>query len=202
MIKVDFKKGIDASDYLLNLKFYRSIVRSLVDAAQVEEAPIAEVEKASQSYIQPFRATAMTEDWCGNSACNLPILSRLFFEAEIPFLVFHGSEYPELKKYYNDMGIDHIPVISFWDGSGREIGHWVEQPAAIIPRKDQWKAEHPEFMELYPKRKTDKDAGKRFSSMYRKLLELMAGWYKDGMWKETTREIMEILKEKKINKDD
>ena len=48
-------------------------------------------------------------------------------------------------------------------------------------------------MELYAKRETHREAGKRFASMYRRLLDLMAGWYTGGMWKETTREILEIL---------
>ena len=49
-------------------------------------------------------------------------------------------------------------------------------------------------MELYAKRETDKEAGKRFATMYRQLLEEMADWYRNGMWKETTREILELLK--------
>ena len=144
MINVQFEKGINAATYLSELKFYRSVVRKLVDAAEVNQDHVTKLKEAIQKYPQPVRAIAMTEDWCGDSACNVPILSKLFSGAGVPFLIFHGSEYKELEKYYNDMGIDHIPVISLWDGSGVEIGRWVEQPAAVLKMKNEWKAARPE----------------------------------------------------------
>ena len=48
-------------------------------------------------------------------------------------------------------------------------------------------------MELYKKRESDKEAGRTFARMYRDLLETMSGWYKDGKWNDTTREVVEIL---------
>jgi len=59
--------------------------------------------------------------------------------------------------------------------------------------KDEWKAQRPEFMELYAKQKTDKEAAKQFATMYRSFMEEMAGWYRDGMWDETTREISNLV---------
>ena len=193
MIKVDFEKGKKASQYVAELRNYRSLVRALVEAAEADRDHVAALKAAAEKYPQPVRATAMSEDWCGDSACNMPILTKLFEGAEIEFAVFHGSEYPELEKYYNDLGVDHIPVISLWDGEGNEIGRFVEQPASITPLKDAWKAERPEFMELYAKKETDKEAGRSFAKMYRELLEEMGGWYRDGKWEDTTREVVEIL---------
>ena len=193
MIQVRFEDGKKAAEYLAELKNYRSLVRGLVDVAEADPDRVSALKTASATYSQPIRATAMTEDWCGDSACNLPVLSELFAAADIDFVVFHGSEYPELEKYYHDMDVDHIPVISLWDGDGKEIGRFVEQPKAITPLKNAWKSERPEFMELYAKRETDSDAARKFATMYRQLLEEMAGWYKGGKWKETTREVVEIL---------
>lgn len=193
MIKMNFKKGIKAKEYLAELRHYRSLVRSLVETAEADPDHVAALKAAVGKFPQPVRATAMSEDWCGDSACNMPILTKLFEGAGIEFTVYHGSEYPELEKYYNDDGVDHIPVISLWDGEGNEIARFVEQPASITPLKNAWKAERPEFMQLYEKKKTDKDAGRMFAKMYRELLEEMGEWYKDGKWKDTTREVVEQL---------
>jgi hypothetical protein len=193
MIEVKFENGKRASEYVAELRNYRSVVRALVEVAEADPDHIAVLKTAAEKYPQPVRATAMTEDWCGDSACNMPVLTKLFEGAGIEFVVFHGSEYPELEKYYNDLGVDHIPVISLWDGEGNEIGRFVEQPASIDPLKSAWKAERPEFMELYAKRNDDKEAGRAFAKLYRGLLEEMSGWYRDGKWKDTTREVVEIL---------
>ncbi len=194
MIHVKFEDGKNAAEYLSELKIFRALVQKLIGEAQADPGHVSDLKNALANFSQPVRATAMTEDWCGDSACNLPVLSSLFAKAGIDFVVFHGSEYPELKKYYHDMDVDHIPVISLWDGDGKEIGRFVEQPAAVAPLKDAWKAERPVFMELYAARETDRDAAQKFGTLYRELLEEMAGWYRDGQWKETTREVVEILK--------
>jgi len=198
---VAFEKGVDAKEYLSDLKYYRSLVRRLLEQAQANEEHAERLRAALQGYPQPVRASAMTEDWCGDSACNLPILESLFGGSGVPFTVFHGSEYSELESYYHRMGVDHIPVISLWDGEGAEIGRFVEQPAVIGPLKDAWKADRPEFMELYAKRDTDKDAGRRFASLYRELLEQMAEWYTTGMWENTTGEVVTIAENGTPNRE-
>ncbi len=194
LMDIDFNAGIGAREYLSKLKFYRSLVRRLIDVAGPVPAHVDALKRAASSYSRPVRATIMTEDWCGDSACNLPILAPLFERAEIPLVVFHGSEYPQLESYYNEMNIDHIPVVSVWDGAGAEIGRWVEQPDAIGPLKDAWKAERPEFMRLYAERDANKEAARRFAALYRELLEKMAEWYIDGMWEQTTREVSECIR--------
>ena len=68
-------------------------------------------------------------------------------------------------------------------------------PAAVSVKKDAWKAERPEFMELHGKQKTDKEAAKKFAVLYRQFLDEMSAWYKAGMWDETTREVVEALKQ-------
>lgn len=191
MINYLYEKGLDADEYLTNLKNYKSLVRSLIEAAEPDPEHVSRLSKLLNS--GSVRATAMTEDWSGDSACNLPVLTKLLSAIGVPFRILIGSEHPDLRAYYHEKGVNHIPVISFWDEEGNEIGRWVEQPAAVSPRKDAWKAERPEFMELYRRRETDKEAGRKFATMYRQLLEEMATWYRSGLWKETTREIVEIL---------
>ena len=107
--------------------------------------------------------------------------------------MFRGSEHEPLKTKYESEGNDHIPVISLWNGDGRELGRWIEAPRAVDTLKSEWKAKRPHFMELYGKQKEDKEAAKEFASLYREFLDEMAGWYRSGMWLETTREIVELV---------
>jgi hypothetical protein len=192
MIPVRFEEGIEAAVYLDELKNYRSLVRRLITEANPDPSRVEALTKATVRYPAPVRATAMTEDWCGDSALNLPLLSKLFAGAGIEFRVFHGSEQPVFEKQYHDRGIDHIPAVTLWDGNGTEIGTWIEAPQAVTEKKNEWKAARPEFMELYAKQKSDKDAAKRFATLYREFLEEMAIWYSGGLWDETAREIVEL----------
>ncbi len=188
-----FEKGYDVATYVRNIRNYRSMVRELMDEADANADHATELKRRAAEKPQPVRATVTTEDWCGDSALNLPILASLLRKAGIDLRVFRGSETAVLKDKYESEGDDHIPVISLWDGNGDELGRWIEAPAAVDTMKNEWKSERPEFMELYEKQKTDKDAAKEFGSLYRGFLEEMAEWYKDGMWDETTREISELI---------
>lgn len=189
-----FERGYKAESYVNNLRNYRSLVKRLMDEAEADSSHAEALKETASSFDQPVRATMMTEDWCGDSACNTPILSDFFSKAGVPFRAFRGSEETELKEMYESEGDDHIPVVSLWDGNGNELCRWIEAPEAVQEKKDGWKAERPRFMELYKKQKEDKEAAKQFAALYREFLETMAGWYEADMWSETTREILEALK--------
>jgi len=189
-----FEHGIDVEGYVGSLRNYRSFVRSLTEEARANPAHVEALKVAVATMPQPVRATVMTEDWCGDSACNVPILSSLFGGAGIELRIIRGSEQQDLNDYYDKSGADHIPVISIWDGEFNEKARWIEAPAAVSVKKDAWKAERPEFMELYRKKSEDKEAAKRFGVVYRTFLDEMITWYKAGMWDETTREIVESVR--------
>lgn len=188
-----FEAGMEIEPYVAQMRNYRSYVRKLMEEAEADESHIETLKGAAAQHPQPVRATANTEDWCGDWAVQLPVLTRLFEGAGIPFRAFRGSEHPLLKERYEKDGDDHIPAISLWDGNGTELIRWIEAPAQVSEMKDAWKQDHPEFMELYEKREEDREAAKKFGSLYRQFLETMGGWYRDGMWRETTREIVEKL---------
>ena len=193
MFVLDFNRGVEADRYLRELKFFRSVVDQLIESADPDRDHVARLAAAVESQVQPVRASAMTEDWCGDSACNIPILEPFFSQANVEFAVFHGSDYPEFEKFYNDSGDDHIPAVSLWDGNGKEIARWIEQPKQVLDRKSAWEAENPSFLELYRIRETDRKAAGQFAALYRELMQKMSTWYVEGMWRETTREVVEAL---------
>ena len=190
-----FNQGLTVDDYLEELRHYRSLVRNLMEAVASSDSPSpADVESLRavvDGFTQPVRATVNTEDWCGDWICNMPILKKLFEQVEIPFRVFRGSEFPQLKNRYEKDGDTHIPAVSLWDGDGNELLRWIEAPAKVAEQKDAWKADNPRLMELYQKQSEDKQAAKEFAKLYRSFLETMAGWYTGGMWHETVRELLQ-----------
>lgn len=188
-----FRSGYDAETYVRSLRNYRALVRELMRVAEPRADHVQALRKAAGERPQPVRATMMTEDWCGDSAANTPILAHFFQAAGIKFRVFRGSETSDLKQMYEDDGDTHIPVVSLWDGEGRELGRWIEAPRAVQQKKDDWKAARPEFMDLYQRKGSDRTAAKEFASLYGEFLRTMGEWYKTGLWDETTREIVALL---------
>lgn len=190
-----FEQGMTVDDYLQELRHYRSLVRRLMKEVETSDFPsqsdVESLRAVVDGFSQPVRATVNTEDWCGDWICNMPILKKLFESVEIPFRVFRGSEFPELKEHYDKDGDTHIPAVSLWDGEGRELLRWIEAPAKVAEQKNGWKAENPRMMELYEKQSEDKQAAKEFAKLYRSFLETMAEWYIGGMWHETVRELLQ-----------
>ncbi len=193
-----YESGTDIETYLAAYKSYLSLVRAMVADAQVDPGPVAALARALRRQEGPVRATAHTEDWCGDWACTMPILRQLFQQAGIPFRVFDGAHHPELRQQYRDQGSTHIPVISLWDGQGREILRWIEAPAAVEPLKDEWKAAHPRLMELYAIKDGDKDAENEFARLYRNMLADMSQWYRDGLWTATVTELVTLAEQAPI----
>ncbi len=189
-----FQSGIEVDEYVRTISNYRSFVRGLMNEPEPNDSHVADFRSLTESLDAPLRATIMTEDWCGDSACTLPVLARFFAELGIELRILRGSEHSDLREYYERDGVDHIPVISVWDGRFAEVVRWVECPKSIEARKDAWKAERPDFEPLYERQKSDPAAAKEFAALYRTLMDAMAGWYRDGGWDDVTAEIVAALR--------
>ncbi|MBN2874542.1 MAG: thioredoxin family protein [Spirochaetales bacterium] len=192
MNRTYYESGTDVEDYLRDLRTYRSFVQKLAQEATATDEGVQALVAALKPRQTPVVASIFTEPWCGDSACNLPILRSLFQQAAIPLRVFDRARHGELQKRYHDEGVDHIPVVSLWDAQGDEVARWIEAPAAIAPLKDEWKQQHPRMMELYAIKEGNREAENEFARLYRSFMEDMAVWYREGMWDETIREIVEL----------
>jgi len=187
-----YESGVEIESYLAGYRNYLSLVRGMVRDAQAAEPEVEALRSALALHPGPVRAGAHTEPWCGDWACNLPILRNLFQRAGVPFRVFDDQRQPELKQHYRAEGCTHIPVVSLWDGTGREILRWIEAPQAVEPLKEEWKAANPRLMELYAVKEGNQEAENEFARLYRNLLEDMSRWYRDGLWAATTAEIIAL----------
>jgi len=190
MNEQQFNAGFTPNEYVDSMRNYRSFVRDLMGTPSVNKVHEGQLKSAVKALPGPVRATIMSEDWCGDAACNLATVTALMQNAGIELRVIRGSENAELKDFYESDGDDHIPVISIWDGDFNECARWVEAPASIQVQKAAWKEERPHFMELYGKRQNDPEAAKEFAKMYREFMNEMISWYQTGGWDNVTAEIV------------
>lgn len=98
--------------------------------------------------LEPFRQApplsvlVLTEDWCGDAIANLPILGRIARETgNLDLRVFLRDQNEDLATEYRNGEYRSIPVFVFFDEAFREVGRWIERPAAVTARRKERRAE-------------------------------------------------------------
>jgi hypothetical protein len=86
---------------------------------------------------QPLNVLVLAEDWCGDVINNLPVLGRLAAASgKLNLKIFLRDQNLEIMDQYLKEGLHRsIPVFVFFDEDFRELGHWIERPAAIAERQ-------------------------------------------------------------------
>jgi Thioredoxin len=125
--------------------------RDVVEA-NLAAATLTDAERARFARLpEPLTVLVLTEDWCGDSAANLPVVMRLAHETEkldLRILRREGHE-PIAGLYLLEDGRNHIPTYIVLDRDLNELGHFIERPAAITAKLNEfagaWFAEHPDL---------------------------------------------------------
>jgi Thioredoxin len=99
----------------------------------------------------PLTVLVLTEDWCGDSLANLPLVIALARETgalELRILKREGNE-DITDNYRLADGRNHIPTYIALDGGLNEVGHFIERAPAITEKLTAfrlgWFAAHPEL---------------------------------------------------------
>jgi hypothetical protein len=192
MNEARFRNGFTWSEYVSQMKVNRERVTQLFDEVAITPEERQTFSEAVARHGGRLYVIALTEDWCGDATVNLPLVARL--AEEIPGMelrLFRRSENPDLEQAYAADGITSIPVLSFFDAEWREVGRWVERPAAARQRIEAWWAARPEAATL---RHSDRpEDQKKRRAVLRQLLTEMMEWYRDGLWKATLDELLSLL---------
>ncbi len=94
----------------------------------------------------------ITEDWCGDSAQNLPYLARMAeISPNIDFRIILRDSNPEIIDLYLTNGTRSIPKLVAFDMGGNELFNWGPRPKAAHDLIHQWKSEGIVKPELYEK---------------------------------------------------
>lgn len=84
----------------------------------------------------------ITEDWCGDSAQNLPYFSIIAnHNSNIKLRIIGRDENPEVMDQYLTNGSRSIPKLVAFDEKGNELFQWGPRPRAAKELVDQLKSE-------------------------------------------------------------
>ncbi len=146
--------------------------------------------------VGPLYTLALTEDWSGDSLMSLPILERIVeFAPAMELRIFRRSRARELNAAYEERGITHLPVFTFFDESFNEITSWSERSEAAYGRIAQWREEHrPRLAAIYHDRRLNEEARKeKLLEMTGVYLHEMEGWYREELQTATVQELSKLL---------
>ena len=192
MTEARFRKGFTWPEYVAQMRVNRERVTQLFDQVTIAPEDRRAFSEAVARHGGHLYVTALTEDWCGDAVVNLPLVARL--AEEVPGMelrLFRRSENPDLEQAYAADGVTSIPVLSFFDAEWREVGRWVERPAAAHRRVEAWWTARPEAAAL---RRSDRPEDQRKRrAVLRQLLTEMMEWYRDGLWNATLDELRSLL---------
>lgn len=91
---------------------------------------------------RPLHVLVLTEDWCGDALANVPTLGRIAQETgNLDIRVFLRDRNEDLATRYMNGEFRSIPVFAFFDDDFREVGRWIERPAAVTQLRAKRRAE-------------------------------------------------------------
>lgn len=194
LTKERYYDGLTWESYLGRMRRNGELMTDLLNGFAIDEGARKAFAHSVARRGGQIAVAVMTEDWCGDSAVNLPVIARLAHDVPgIELRIFIGSENLDIKAGYESEGLENIPLVSFFDSGFAEIGRWMERPKAATARVEAWTADHPEIAEIGMLPDPERKEGIR--AYYDRLLQEMAGWYRGGLWRETLREIGALLAE-------
>lgn len=85
----------------------------------------------------------ITEDWCGDSAQNLPYIAKMANESEnIELRIIYRDENLDVMDQYLTNGTARsIPKLVAFDEEGNELFQWGPRPQELVDLLNQWKSE-------------------------------------------------------------
>jgi len=151
----------------MNIQRSRRIEKKYV----VSNALKAEIQKIDN----PQLWMVITENWCGDSAQNLPYIAKIAEEnPNINFRIILRDKNPDIMDLYLTKGTKSIPVLVAFDIDGNELFKWGPRPAEAKKHISEWKSQGIVKPELYEK------------------LHL---WYGRNRGKEIENEMLELIKD-------
>jgi hypothetical protein len=115
---------------------------------RVSDNLIEEIKRINE----PQTWMVITENWCGDSAQNLPYLALMAEEnPNINFKIILRDSNPDIMDQFLTNGTRSIPILVSFDINGNELFRWGARPKVAQDLFNQWKAEGIVKPELYKK---------------------------------------------------
>ena len=192
MSESTWQQGLTLPAYVDQMAHHQDDTRRRL--AQITLRPQDGAAFAAQSGVR--HVLVLTEDWCGGSLLNVPILAHLVAAAPgLDLRFFPRARSPELDAFYQAREITHIPVFTFLDGDFHELATWVERPRLAHEHLAAWNAAHPAVTAVRNNTSLDPETRREWlRALTAGLLEEMEYWYDhDGLQQATVDEIIQLL---------
>lgn len=129
-----------------------------------------EVEKITDNQLW----MVITENWCGDSAQNLPYIAKIAsLNSKIDLRIILRDSNPDIMNNYLTDGTMSIPKLVAFDREGNELFRWGARPKAAQELVSELKRQG-------------------FEKKY--FLEKLHSWYARNRGTDTEREILQLLK--------
>src|SRR5579871_2377001 len=132
-----FEQGMTYDEYKAQMTRNQERFATNEQQLALDPADVA----AFKNLPQPLNVLVIAEDWCGDVINNLPILGRIAAESgKLNLRVFLRDQNLDLiDQYLKEGKFRSIPVFVFFDDQFREIGRFIERPASVTERNDQYR---------------------------------------------------------------
>lgn len=185
-------QGLHPEVFVQGMQHNQAVMQSRIQSVQISP----EEQQAFNQIKKPLRALVLTEDWCGDSLMNLPILFAVLRALpQAKCRIFPRSQWPRLQEYFVARGFEFIPTICFLNDQYDEVGMWMERPQAAHERVSAWKAAHPEIQAVRSDPTlSEEDKRARLRHLGKAQQAEMQVWYdQEGLQQETVRELYTLL---------
>jgi len=142
-----FREALTWQDFLGEMRTNKAATEANYAAYELEAE-----DRAITDRWPEFDVLAITMDWCGDSAANLPLfakLERLTGRIKLRILLRDPGNQDLAALYPHSDGDVHIPIYIFFDRGGRELGHFIERTPELDVELEgmvaRYRAAHPEL---------------------------------------------------------
>ncbi len=141
--------------------------------------PLEEIKLVLAKITEPQTWMIISEDWCGDSAQNIPYIIELAkLNSKINVKIIQRDKHPEIIDLYLTNGTRSIPKLVAFDADGNELFQWGPRPKQAAELVANLKAEG--------KSKTE-------------FLEQLHLWYGRNRGAEIQKEMLELIVHSTVN---
>lgn len=142
-------------------------------------SPSVEIKELIAEITEPQIWMVISEDWCGDSAQNIPYIAELAkLNPIIELKIFPRDANPDIIDMYLTNGTRSIPKLVAFDTDGNELFQWGPRPNQAV--------------ELIAKLKAEGKTKEEF-------LEQLHLWYGRNRGSELLKELSELIKNVLVN---
>jgi len=187
----NWQLGLELDQFVEGMQTHYTDMQRRLKTVNLSEAEVKLFNKLDQT----VHGLVMTEDWCGDSLMNLPILVKIAEGApHLDLRIFLRHKWTDLDAYFKERNVTNIPVFMFLDVDFKEIGVWVERSKAASERLGVWVSAHPEYEAIRASSELSREEKRaRLAPLLAERQLEMENWYQNGLQSTAVVEIAELI---------